>query len=97
MNLIDFWEHKHVANVRSVFFILENDDYFSVIGKTIILVSKIQSTEFITRKAISSSLLIVRHFFHYWREIICVWRAFMLRRWHFFDVCVYIKVACREM
>lgn len=45
MNLIDFWEHKHVANIRSVFFILENDDYFSVIGKTIILVSKIQSTK----------------------------------------------------
>lgn len=47
MNLIDFWEHKQVVNIRNVFFILENDDYFSIIGKTIILVSKIQSTEFI--------------------------------------------------
>jgi hypothetical protein len=64
-------EHKQVANTRNVFFILEND-YFSVIGKAIILVSKIQSTEFIIRKAISSLQLIVRHFFHYWREIICV-------------------------
>lgn len=48
MNLIDFWEHKPVAKIRNVFFILENNDYFSVIGKSIILVSKIQSTEFIT-------------------------------------------------
>ena len=47
MNLIDFLHHRQVANIRNIFFILENDDCFSVIGKTIILVSKIQSTEFI--------------------------------------------------
>lgn len=47
MNLIDFLDHRQVANIRNIFFILENDDYFSIIGKIIILVSKIQSTEFI--------------------------------------------------
>lgn len=47
MNLIDFLEHKQVANIRNIFFILEKDDYFRVIGKTITLVTKIQSTEFI--------------------------------------------------
>lgn len=47
MDLIDFLDHKQVANVRNICFILENNDYFTVIEKTIILVSKIQSTEFI--------------------------------------------------
>lgn len=65
MNLIDFLEHKQVASIRNIFLLLEKDDHFSVIGKTITLVTKIQSTEFITRKAISSSRLIVRHFCHY--------------------------------
>lgn len=47
MNLIDGLEHKQIANIRNIFTILEND-YFNVIGKTILLVSKIQSTESIT-------------------------------------------------
>lgn len=87
-------------SIRNVFFILENDDYFSVIGKTIILVSNIQSTEFIVLLSCNflftinckTFLLLLK------TNHLCLKSIYVeLRRSHFFDVCLSIKVACREM